>query len=654
MGVTKGEDPSVAAQRIVPLRISLSPVVHAIVVSRDMTKPLTIRRTALWASGLLAALVGASTAGAPVASAAGSPGPGAIPAAERWGVTAAPPGISFGNLSCPSIKFCAATVDNARAGHNAIATSTDLGLSWTAHAIPSAVTGGANDLISCGSSNNCVSDASNPNTQYSDILSSTNGAQTWTDEGSLSQFELAVDQSISCGDAEHCLYSWTDEENPGAPAQIEATSTGGRTWTITGSPDPVSANGLNAALFCRNALDCFAATQPGDYGSVLISGTTNGGKSWTALGGELSNMIAAGGISCPTATNCLVAGQDVAGPGIIASTSNGGRNWVYGRLPAQTGPVFDASCASASSCWATAAATSVPGDRAGVILFSADGGLTWTLQFKTSQQLGRIACFAPGTCLAVGHSEVARLLAAPATTAVPTADGKGYYVAAADGTVWAFGDAHFYGDMTGQTLSAPIVGIAADPSTGGYWLVAGDGGVFAFHAPFYGSTGLHLRAPVVGIAAMPAGDGYRLVASDGGIFDFGPGAHFYGSMGGTHLKAPMVAMADDGATGGYWLIAADGGVFAFHAPYLGSAGSAQLRAPIVGVAALPSGTGYRLVGAGGKLFDFGAAAFGGSLAGQGITSPVIGLATAAGSGCWIVQANGLVSNFGGAPTLGSA
>jgi hypothetical protein len=47
--------------------------------------------------------------------------------------------------------------------------------------------------------------------------------------------------------------------------------------------------------------------------------------------------------------------------------------------------------------------------------------------------------------------------------------------------------AYFYGSMGGTPLTEPVVGMAADPTTGGYWEVAADGGVFAFHAPFYGS-----------------------------------------------------------------------------------------------------------------------------------------------------------------------
>ena len=51
------------------------------------------------------------------------------------------------------------------------------------------------------------------------------------------------------------------------------------------------------------------------------------------------------------------------------------------------------------------------------------------------------------------------------------------------------------------TLNQPVVGMAAVPS-GSYWLVAADGGIFAYgDAAFDGSTGsLHLVRPVVGMA----------------------------------------------------------------------------------------------------------------------------------------------------------
>ena len=100
-------------------------------------------------------------------------------------------------------------------------------------------------------------------------------------------------------------------------------------------------------------------------------------------------------------------------------------------------------------------------------------------------------------------------------------------------------DAGFYGSAGGLTLNRPVVGMAATPDGKGYWLVASDGGIFAFgDAGFYGSTGgSPLNQPIVGMAATPDGKGYWLVASDGGIFAFGD-AGFYGSTGGIALNQP--------------------------------------------------------------------------------------------------------------------
>ena len=50
-------------------------------------------------------------------------------------------------------------------------------------------------------------------------------------------------------------------------------------------------------------------------------------------------------------------------------------------------------------------------------------------------------------------------------------------------------------------LTKPIVGMAADPTTGGYWMVSSDGGIFSFNAPFVGSLGgIALTRPIVGMA----------------------------------------------------------------------------------------------------------------------------------------------------------
>jgi streptogramin lyase len=161
----------------------------------------------------------------------------------------------------------------------------------------------------------------------------------------------------------------------------------------------------------------------------------------------------------------------------------------------------------------------------------------------------------------------------------------GYWEAASDGGVFAYGDAAFYGSHGGSPLNEPIVGMASTPDGNGYWLVGSDGGVFAYgDAGFYGSHGgSPLNGPIVGMASTSDGKGYWLVGSDGGIFAYGD-AIFYGSHGGSPLNEPIVGMASTPDGNGYWLVGSDGGIFAYgDAIFYGSMGGSNLAKPVVGM-----------------------------------------------------------------------
>jgi hypothetical protein len=182
-----------------------------------------------------------------------------------------------------------------------------------------------------------------------------------------------------------------------------------------------------------------------------------------------------------------------------------------------------------------------------------------------------------------------------------TATARGGWIAAADGAVFAYGDAQFYGSMGNVRLNQPIVGIAATPTGRGYWLVARDGGIFSFgDAHFFGSTGnIHLNKPIVAMAATPTGRGYWFVASDGGIFAEGD-AHFFGSTGAAPPGFPVVGMAATPDGRGYWLATLVGQVYSFgEANYEGN-GPLPLRAITTGIVQAPGG--YRLVDAAGNVF----------------------------------------------------
>ena len=135
----------------------------------------------------------------------------------------------------------------------------------------------------------------------------------------------------------------------------------------------------------------------------------------------------------------------------------------------------------------------------------------------------------------------------------------GYWLAAADGGVFSFGDAGFHGSAGNIRLVKPVVGMAATPDDGGYWLVARRRRACSPTAtpPSTARPGTSARdKPVVGMAPTPDGGGYWLVASDGGVFSYGDAA-FHGSMGKIQLDAPVVGMAAHARR--RWLLAGGGG-----------------------------------------------------------------------------------------------
>ena len=151
-----------------------------------------------------------------------------------------------------------------------------------------------------------------------------------------------------------------------------------------------------------------------------------------------------------------------------------------------------------------------------------------------------------------------------------------------------------YGSVT-QPLAQPIVGMASTPDGKGYWLVAADGGIFTFgDAAFYGSTGnIKLNQPIVGMASTPDGKGYWLVAADGGIFTFGD-ATFYGSAANNGITATGIIPSADGKS--YSIVSSTGEQFAFGDSTTES--PAVANQSLVGIASSSSGGFYGVTGSG--------------------------------------------------------
>ena len=163
-----------------------------------------------------------------------------------------------------------------------------------------------------------------------------------------------------------------------------------------------------------------------------------------------------------------------------------------------------------------------------------------------------------------------------------TSDGKGYWLVAADGGVFAYGDAAFAGSIGATRLNAPIVGIAGN-GTGGYLLVGcGRRHLRLRLATFHGSAGgstwsprssVSPRRPTAPATTWPqptvecsptthrswvrrhgsptrrsSGSppehraGTPSPAKSGAVFAY-PSSNYYGSQVGSGASAPVVSVA---------------------------------------------------------------------------------------------------------------
>jgi Peptidase A4 family len=254
----------------------------------------------------------------------------------------------------------------------------------------------------------------------------------------------------------------------------------------------------------------------------------------------------------------------------------------------------------------------------------------------------------------------------------PRAPPDGYWLAGADGGVFAFGGAHFYGSAIARAGGKnQIVGIAATPDHKGYWLVSSDGAVFAFgDARYFGSIpGLRasgalrhaLGQSIVGITASNDGRGYYLVTADGGVYTFGD-ARFEGSCGDVFgaCESYAVALVPDGTGRGYWLVLGDASSQNFgNAPALRDVSclSNALYELTYAMAAVPTpdGRGYWTLLANGTTCAAGDALGRGIWAAYDIarSSPAVAIVTTdRGAGAWLVLANGEVDPYGTALSLG--
>jgi hypothetical protein len=224
-----------------------------------------------------------------------------------------------------------------------------------------------------------------------------------------------------------------------------------------------------------------------------------------------------------------------------------------------------------------------------------------------------------------------------------SASGDGLWILDSSGKVHVRGTAKNFGNanLAGLAPGDAVATIAANPSGLGYTvftdfgeaLVGGD----AKHFGDLPGLGIVPNGRIVASAATPTGKGYYMLGADGGVFAFGD-AKFSGSipgvLPGVELACPIVGLVPVPTGDGYWLVACDGGVFAFgDAYFVGSlpgvlpAGT-TLNQPVNGM--VPFADGYLMVASDGGVFNFSNQAFFGSLGDSVQNSPIIAIAAFAG------------------------
>ena len=192
------------------------------------------------------------------------------------------------------------------------------------------------------------------------------------------------------------------------------------------------------------------------------------------------------------------------------------------------------------------------------------------------------------------------VLQRPVVGITPTADRNGYWLVATDGGVFAFGDAGFYGSIPGlgiapagsgaaPELNAPIVGMVPSADDRGYFMVAADGGVFAFgDARFEGSCpGIGgCAGSAVSVLPDATGHGYWLVTATGYVYTFGDApaeGQPVDDTSGRPLPSPVTSAVRTPDGGGYWVLLDDGLVLAFgDAEYYQSSQRRRTRRPTPG------------------------------------------------------------------------
>lgn len=248
-----------------------------------------------------------------------------------------------------------------------------------------------------------------------------------------------------------------------------------------------------------------------------------------------------------------------------------------------------------------------------------------------------------------------------ASTPTATTTAAGYYLLSADGGIFAFGAAPFFGTANEAPCKGSWVALQRWPDGAGLVALASDGSIASI-----GGSGAEedmvaplSSAPAIDIAVLPRERGLWVLDAAGGVFTMGD-AGFFGSvpgLGSSARTAPVVAMSATPTGMGYWILDRDGGIYCFgDAEDCGSVPRLSLDvppAPAVDLVTSPTGAGYAVLESDGSIRTFDDTTQPASVVTDRAVAAVAFAATDSSGSYAVVDARGLVFPVRNAPMLGS-
>ncbi|MCL4445595.1 MAG: hypothetical protein M1134_01785, partial [Actinobacteria bacterium] len=400
------------------------------------------------------------------------------------------------------------------------------GTSWSIVASPNPSGSNRSLLfgVSCVGSTSCTAVGSYDSTVNQTLIESWNGT-SWSITSSPNPPGTLNNRlyGVSCTSSTSCTAVGYYNDNAVSQTLIESWN--GTNWSIAASPNTSFSqdNHLSGAS-CVGSTSCTAVGYyyNGSVDQTLIESWN--GTSWSIAadpnaffwqGSYLSS------VSCTSSTSCTAVGYyNNNGVSQTLIESWNGTSWSIATSPGGPGSELSGvSCTSSTSCTAV-------GSSGSETLIESWNGTSWSIASSPyvpgslNNYLNGVSCTSSTSCTAVGnyynyHNNTV------AQTLIESWNGTSWSVPASPNT-----------SSSENNLLTSVSCVSSVSCT-----------AVGFDYYYYNYNNYTVDQTLIEVETPGPSTGYYEAASDGGIFSFGPGATFYGSMGGKALNSPSATSA---------------------------------------------------------------------------------------------------------------